>query len=452
LANPSMPVSMSGAPRAGGSGGYSPPPGVGKKAGEYIKKAQQAQAEAEQHALGQAGHAWNLTDSGAGRGNAGFDFSAIGVGVKEDPMNTDMRDDPTVVAHRTAARTGTSFDMADLITHGTATKLPNMYLPTSHPAMQVIALTEKTMPGDVLGISPRHPSTVEPVEDRMATIIRERSLSLVDLMDDFLKRPAYSKMPTRNRSFLDVPTFKRALCFAFGDQWTRLSMSSAEFDAIVKQHVRTDAAHGSQKTDVQGFGMPEPLIQWQPFAYAVQKRADGDRYAMKLRGALSNEQQALFDQQIKDAKAAEAEYASHAAQDIGFMDSSNKYEAKAGLRAKQAEKARQLRQPVGNRGATLGEVEAAKKLICERLLIKNSTVRGALKDIDESGDGVLSRDEIKKMLQDFYLLKYFDFYTGQTRGDLEVKVVETLLDMVDGNGDGVIRYDEFAEIIMAGAN
>jgi len=448
-----MPVSMSGAPRGGGSGGYSPPPGVGKKAGDYIKKAQQAQAEAEQHALGQAGHAWNITDSGAGRGNPGFDFSSIGVGVKEDPMNTDMRDDATIVAHRTAAKTGTSFDMADLITHGTATKLPNMYLATSHPAMQVIGLTEKTMPGDVLGVSPRHPSTTESVEDRMATIIRERSLSLVDLMDDFLKRPAYSKMPRRNRAFLDLPTFKRALCSAFGDQWTRLSMSSAEFDAIVKQHMRTDAAHGSQKTDVQGFGMPEPLILWQPFAYAVQKKADGDKYAIKLRGALSNEQQALYDQQVKDSKAAEAEYAAHATHDAGgFKETSNTYEAKGGLRVKQAEKARQLRQPVGVRGATVGEVEAAKKLICERLLIKNSSVRGALKDIDESGDGVLSRDEIKKMLQDFYLLKYFDFYTGQTRGDLEVKVVETLLDMVDGNGDGVIRYDEFSQIVMAGAN
>ena len=75
-----------------------------------------------------------------------------------------------------------------------------------------------------------------------------------------------------------------------------------------------------------------------------------------------------------------------------------------------------------------------------------------MKDIDESGDGVLSRDEIKKMLQDFYLLKYFDFYTGATRGDLDPKVVDTLLDMVDANEDGVIKYDEFSDIVMEGAN
>ena len=54
-------------------------------------------------------------------------------------------------------------------------------------------------------------------------------------------------------------------------------------------------------------------------------------------------------------------------------------------------------------------------------------VRAALKDIDESGDGVLSRDEIKKMLQDFYLLKYFDFYTGQVRDPSPPLVARLLL-------------------------
>lgn len=34
------------------------------------------------------------------------------------------------------------------------------------------------------------------------------------------------------------------------------------------------------------------------------------------------------------------------------------------------------------------------------------------------------------------------FYTNQIRGELEVVVVDTLLDLVDANGDGVIKYDE----------
>ena len=46
-----------------------------------------------------------------------------------DGADLDMRDNATIAAHRTAARTGTTFDMADLLTNGTATKPPGMYLP-----------------------------------------------------------------------------------------------------------------------------------------------------------------------------------------------------------------------------------------------------------------------------------------------------------------------------------
>lgn len=385
-----------------------------------------------------------------------FDYQSIGVNVSEDPNNQDMRDDSTIMAHRTAARTGTTFDMADVITHGHATKVGHLTkLAPNHPAMQVIALNEMSLPGDMLGVSPRHPPVEKPIKERMALIVRERSLDFINLMDDFLKRPAHSRMPTRNRSFLQVPDFRRAVCYAFGDQWTRLAMTSAEFDALVKEYVRMDAAHGSQQTDVTGFGQPEPLVLWQPFAYAIQSMADGDGptpYKIPLRGTLSKEQQALYDQQLKDAKAAEAEYAAHAAQDIGFSETSNTAEARKVLNEKKAAKQREEMKPIGKRGARVGEVNFAKKLIRDRLLEKNATVRAALKDIDEDGSGCLSREEIKKMLKDFYLLKYFDFYTGQQRGDLDVKVVETLLDFVDTNGDGVIRYNEFSDVVMEGAN
>ena len=381
--------------------------------------------------------------------NTGFNFDF----GNEDPNNQDMRNDATISAHRTAARTGTTFDMGDLITHGHATKFPEELLPESHPAVQVIRLNEKNMPGDMLGQSPRHPSSASPIEERLAMICRERSLDIVNLMDDFLKRPAYSKMPVRNRSFLDVPTFRRAICYAMGDQWTRVAMTSAEFDEIVRKYVRKDVAHGSQATDVQGFGQPEPLIVWQPFAYAVQKLADGGKYDIQLRGKLDAEQQKLYEQSVADAKAAEAQYASEAQYDVGgFMQSSNTTQALEGLRARQEKRRQEDDKPVGKRGARVGEIKAAKKLIRDRLLQKNSTVRAALKDIDESGDGVLSREEIKKMLKDFYLLKYYDFYTGQQRGDLDVRVVETLLDEVDTNGDGVIKYDEFSSTVMADAN
>lgn len=98
------------------------------------------------------------------------------------------------------------------------------------------------------------------------------------------------------------------------------------------------------------------------------------------------------------------------------------------------------------------QVEAAKVLIRDRLLQKYSTVRAALKAVDDDGSGTLTREEVKKMLKEFYLMKYFDFYTGQTRGDLDPKVVDTLLDIVDVNEDGTINYTEFSQVVMAGAN
>jgi hypothetical protein len=107
----------------------------------------------------------------------------------------------------------------------------------------------------------------------------------------------------------------------------------AEFDALVKKHMRLDAAHGSQGTDVQGFGQPEPLILWMPFAYAVQKMADGGKYDIQLRGKLSAEQQALYDKNQAAIKAFEAQTASDSRFDVGgFIQSSNTTAALEGMR------------------------------------------------------------------------------------------------------------------------
>ena len=108
--------------------------------------------------------------------------------------------------------------------------------------------------------------------------------------------------------------------------------------------------------------------------------------------------------------------------------------------------------PLGTRGCTVGQVEHAKATVRDRLLMKHATVRDALKDVDESGDGLLTRDEVKLFLKEQYLLKFKDFYTNQIRGELEEVVVDTLLDMVDANGDGQINYEEFSATVMAGAN
>ena len=51
-------------------------------------------------------------------------------------------------------------------------------------------------------------------------------------------------------------------------------------------------------------------------------------------------------------------------------------------------------------------------------------------------------------LNNFYIIEYKDFYTGETRGDLPEYVVETLLDFVDKSGDGQIDYIEFAKVLL----
>jgi hypothetical protein len=116
---------------------------------------------------------------------------------------------------RTSAQTGATFTMADLLTSGHAYKAQPKVLPSTAAKMAVLAQTEQTLPGDIRGEAPY---AVVPVIDRMARVIRSRNLDLLNLMDDFLKRPRGSRMPVRNRAFLDVSTFKRALCYAFGDQ------------------------------------------------------------------------------------------------------------------------------------------------------------------------------------------------------------------------------------------
>ena len=97
-------------------------------------------------------------------------------------------------------------------------------------------------------------------------------------------------------------------------------------------------------------------------------------------------------------------------------------------------------------------MEHAKATIRDRLLMKHATVRDALKDVDESGDGMLTRDEVSLFLKEQYLLKFRDFYTNQVRGELDEKVVDTLLDLADVNGDGVINYNEFSRVVMEGVN
>lgn len=344
-----------------------------------------------------------------------------------------------VAGHMTAARTGTTFDMADLITHGTATKVPRKLLPSTDAKMKVLLQTEATMPGDLMGTTEKKTAV-----ERLCKVIVDRNLDLLNLMDDYMKRPRGSKMPVRNRAFMDVSDFRRALCYAMGDQWTGLAISAEEFTGLYKPYVRKDAGHESRLGNVQNFVHEQELILWMSFARDVQRQADGT--------GLNEAQQMLFDaeQELADkasamAKKAEAE-----------LDADQAYAINKGaMKARQAAKAEALKVPCGQRGCTLGEVEHAKAVIAQKLVGaggKHDTVREALQDLDESKDGTLSREEIIFLLNENYIMKYRDFYTGMERGELSEPVVQTLLDMCDRNGDGKIDYDEFSNIVLAGAN
>lgn len=361
--------------------------------------------------------------------------------------------EPVDPYHRTNAKTGTTFDMADLITHGTATKVVPKTLPSTAAKMAILAQTEQSMPGDLMaaaqataGVNTPFRLSDMPAVDRIAKVVRTRNLDLLNLMDDFLKRPRGSRMPVRNRAFLDVSTFRRALCYAMGDQWTGMGISSAEFEEMFTPYIRKDVSHESRLGNCQallnpGVGQPESLIMWQNFAQDVQFKADGSG-RNPAEQALWEAEQALADASHKAAK--EAEAMSDA--DAGFGI------AQAGMRERQAAKQALMARPIGNRGCTVGQIEHAKKTISDKLLQKHATVRDALKDLDESADGILSREEVIFLLNENYIMKYVDFYTGITRGELDEVVVHTLLDLVDKNGDGTINYNEFSSFVMSGAN
>lgn len=104
---------------------------------------------------------------------------------------------------------------------------------------------------------------------------------------------------------------------------------------------------------------------------------------------------------------------------------------------------------VGKYGCTVGQLKSTAKIIREALMMKHNSVFRALRDFDESGDGVLSREEILTVLKQFNLMKYTDFYTGETRGELGMNEVNTLLDFVDKDGSGTIDYGEFTKVLTS---
>jgi len=104
---------------------------------------------------------------------------------------------------------------------------------------------------------------------------------------------------------------------------------------------------------------------------------------------------------------------------------------------------------VGKRNVKIGELQAGQQSIKRVLMNKYGTVQKALRAMDTKGDGTLSRDEIKQMMQRHQLLKHVDYYTGAIHGELTEACLDTLIDYVDVDRDGRINYQEFTRVLVA---
>ena len=127
---------------------------------------------------------------------------------------------------------------------------------TPSPAIQRLMYSEATMPGDVADLATVGMAEGESIWNRMAAIIRARSLDVRILMD------AHDR---RNYGFVDIPTFRRSLCYAFGNQWIDLAMSSAELKEICAPYL-------TRKPNAKG--EPEAFVLWQKFTVSATRPSE----------------------------------------------------------------------------------------------------------------------------------------------------------------------------------
>ena len=90
------------------------------------------------------------------------------------------------------------------------------------------------LPGDFAALDSVGLGEGQGIWNRMAAIIRARRLDVRLLLD------AHDR---RNAGVVDVDTFRRALCYAFGNHWIELAMTSEEFQQIIKPCVMHQHCH-----------------------------------------------------------------------------------------------------------------------------------------------------------------------------------------------------------------
>ena len=151
------------------------------------------------------------------------------------------------------------------------------------------------------------------------------------------------------------------------------SCYTIQLEAIWKKYERKDVSHSASLARGEGFGtgsgyqgggaygagqgQPEALILWQAFAQDVQRYTDGDNRNEAEKALLAAELELMAKSEAAEAAA----LAAHDADD-------NLGDAKAKLEAKRRVRAAEAAKPIGTRGATVGQIAHAKKVIAQTLV------------------------------------------------------------------------------------
>lgn len=88
-------------------------------------------------------------------------------------------------------------------------------------------------------------------------------------------------------------------------------------------------------------------------------------------------------------------------------------------------------------GVTAADLRMAQKFLRDRIETKYKRITDAFKAHDTTRDGQLERDEVKEMLYNFNC------------AHISEPVIDTLIDFVDFDGDGQVKYSEFARVLTA---
>jgi Ca2+-binding EF-hand superfamily protein len=235
------------------------------------------------------------------------------------------------------------------------------------------------LPGDLSHLDNIGLAEGQGIWDRMAAIIRRQRLDVRILLD------AHDR---RNAGVVDIDTFRRALCYAFGNHWTELQMTSDEFDEVTKPYITRNPNRP---------GDPPGFIFWQKFSTDLQTLAD-------RRSHSDDFMQRLVKIEAKERVAAQIQ------RDFGITE------------LELRDTFTRLKQTLNTHGG--GGSQGALTFAFRRM------------DTDHSG--TVRAEEIKHFLQ----------MTQRGLDNLNMKVIEAIVDMCDKTGDGEVDYAELSKFIL----